>query len=176
MWWAVSDCGIDKSLQFGVDEVSVFLEAGRKPRLMYLPKGMAKACRRRNVAPAAVALNQKQRMAHMLCMTTAEGDLAATVVKIADHTVADGKIFLKFVDKGMWVAFINPKVPKSSYSKAIFGELFTASHSPAAKGCRCLFECLYLSCECSWSSEPQESVWFGRSGSTSVAEHRPQAT
>jgi hypothetical protein len=117
MWWAISDCGIDKSLQFGVDEV--FLEAGRKPRLVYLPRGMAKACRRRNLAPAAVELNPKQRMAHLLCMTTAEGDLAATVVKIADHTVADGKIFLKFVEKGMWVAFVNPKVPKSSYSKAI---------------------------------------------------------
>ena len=119
MWWAINDCGIDKSLQFGVDEVSVFLEAGRKPRLMYLPKGMAKACRQRNLAPAAVELNPKQRMAHLLCMTTAEGSLAATVVKVADHTVADGKIYLKFVENGMWVAFVNPKVPKTSYSRAI---------------------------------------------------------
>jgi hypothetical protein len=52
-------------------------------------------------------------MAHMLCMTNAEGALAATVVKIADHTVAEGKLFLKFVEKGLWVAFVNPKVSKS---------------------------------------------------------------
>ncbi len=119
LWWAISDCGIDKSLQFGVDEVSVLLEAGRKPRMMYLPKGMAKACRSRNLAPASVRLDPKKRMAHMMCMTNAEGDLAATVVKIADHTVADGKIFLKFVSKGLWVAFVNPKVPKPQYSRAI---------------------------------------------------------
>ena len=119
LWWAVMDCGIDKSLLFGVDEVSVLLEAGRKPRMMYLPKGMAKACRRRNLAPASVTLDPKKRMAHMMCMTNAEGDLAATVVKIADHTVADGKIFLKFVSKGLWVAFVNPKVPKPQYSRAI---------------------------------------------------------
>ena len=98
MWWAINDCGIDKSLQFGVDEVSILLEAGRKPRMMYLPKGVAKACRRRNLAPAAVEVDPKKRMAHMLCMTTAEGGLAATVVKIADHTVADGKIYLKFFE------------------------------------------------------------------------------
>ena len=119
MWWAINDCGIDKSLQFGVDEVSILLEAGRKPRMMYLPKGVAKACRRRNLAPAAVEVDPKRRMAHMLCMTTAEGGLAATVVKIADHTVADGKIYLKFVETGLWVAFVNPKVPKPEYSKAI---------------------------------------------------------
>jgi hypothetical protein len=119
LWWAVMDCGIDKSLLFGVDEVSVLLEAGRKPRMMYLPKGMAKACRRRNLAPASVQVDPKKRMAHMMCMTNAEGDLAATVVKIADHTVADGKIFLKFVSKGLWVAFVNPKVPKPQYSRAI---------------------------------------------------------
>jgi hypothetical protein len=119
MWWAVSDCGIDKSLQFGVDEVSVLLEAGRKPRMVYLPKGMAKACRRRNIAPASVQNEPKKRMAHMMCMTNAEGDLAATVVKIADHTVADGKIFLKFVSKGLWVAFVNPNVSKPQYSRAI---------------------------------------------------------
>jgi hypothetical protein len=119
MWWAINDCGIDKSLQFSVDEVSVLLEAGRKPRLMYFPKGMAKACRRRNLAPAAVAVESKRRMAHMLCMTNAEGDLAATVTKIADHTVAAGKIFLKFVSKGLWVAFVNPNVPKPEYSRAI---------------------------------------------------------
>ena len=119
MWWAINDCGIDKSLQFGVDEVSVFLEAGKKPRLMYLPKGMAKACRQRNLAPAAVNLNPKQRMAHLLCMTNAEGSLAATVVKVADHTVAEGKIYLKFVETGMWVAFVNPNVPKTAYSRTI---------------------------------------------------------
>jgi hypothetical protein len=119
MWWAINDCGIDKSLQFSIDEVSVLLEAGRKPRMMYFPKGMAKACRRRNLAPAAVAVDPKKRMAHLLCMTNAEGDLAATVVKIADHTVAAGKIFLKFVSKGLWVAFVNPSVPKPQYSRAI---------------------------------------------------------
>ena len=66
MWWAINDCGIDKSLQFSVDEVSVLLEAGRKPRLMYFPTGMVKACRRRNLAPAAVAVEPKKRMAHLL--------------------------------------------------------------------------------------------------------------
>lgn len=117
---AIWRAAISPALLFNVDEVGIWLcERGKVWKFMRFPKGMAEEAKERKLSAATQGKAKQPRMVYLECLSNAEGDLVATVVRIVDNTVDPGKLILKKADTDVYVAFVNKAFSKEQYHKSI---------------------------------------------------------
>ena len=119
-WQAIYRAAINPALIFNVDEVGIWLcERGKVWKFMRFPKGMSEEAKQRKVGAAMQGKAKQPRMVYLECLSNAEGDLVATVVRIVDNTVPAEKLILKQADTDVYVAFVNKAFSKATYHKSI---------------------------------------------------------
>jgi hypothetical protein len=130
MMGAISRLNIDPELLFNIDDVGKYLGVrgnGDRGTLAHFRPGMIDAAVARRLSPGIATTTHQPRMVYFSCMTSASGDLPATVVTIKDRQIPQGIVELKqlvFGARELWVCFCNPDQDKQLLSKRILKQVF----------------------------------------------------
>ncbi len=130
MMGAISRLNIDPELLFNIDDVGKYLGVrgnGDRGTLAHFRPGMIDAAVARRLSPGIAATTHQPRMVYFSCMTSASGDLPATVVTVKDRQIPQGIVELKqlvFGARELWVCFCNPDQDKQLLSKRILKQVF----------------------------------------------------
>jgi hypothetical protein len=130
MLGAVNRLKIEPELMFNIDDVGKYLGVrgnGDRGTLAHFRPGIIERAVQRRLSPGIAATTHQPRMVYFSCMTSAAGDLPATVTTIKDRQIPTGIVELKqlvFGAREVWVCFCNPDQDKQLLSKRILKQVF----------------------------------------------------